>query len=103
MMAKFVLGFWLFSRMRNLYKIEVGAQFPHVIAFRRALSHYALIKWSLTWGERVKETCANRECWDSCSGCYGPFHGFLELAQPDFLWVADLPTRGLYACHLKGK
>jgi hypothetical protein len=24
--------------------MEVGAQFPHVIAFRRALSHYALTK-----------------------------------------------------------
>lgn len=55
-------GFLALTRMRNLYKIEVGAQFPHVIAFRRALRHYALINWSLTWGERVTETCANREC-----------------------------------------
>ncbi|XP_078174000.1 uncharacterized protein LOC144567709 [Carex rostrata] len=48
-------------------KMDVGAQYPHVIAFRRALSHYAIthdFEFDLGKSEptRVTATCASREC-----------------------------------------
>ena len=48
-------------------KMDVGAQYPHVIAFRRALSHYAIthdFEFDLGKSEptRVTATCASRDC-----------------------------------------
>jgi hypothetical protein len=41
--------FYLFDKDNP--KIEVGAKFPHVVAFRRALNHYDVINvLSITWG-----------------------------------------------------
>jgi hypothetical protein len=48
-------------------KMEIGAIFPHVVAFRRALNHYAIIndfEYNFAKSEpaRVTATCANLEC-----------------------------------------
>jgi MuDR family transposase len=47
--------------------MDIGTQYPHVVAFRRVLSHYAVINYfefvlGRSEPSRVMATCASREC-----------------------------------------
>jgi MuDR family transposase len=47
--------------------MDIGTQYPHVVAFRKALNHYAVINdFEFVLGKsepsRVMATCASREC-----------------------------------------
>jgi MuDR family transposase len=56
-----------YSYDQNDPKMDVGVQYSHVVAFRRALSHYTVINhFELNLGKtepsRVTATCASRDC-----------------------------------------
>jgi MuDR family transposase len=56
-----------YSYDKGQHSIEIGAQYPHVIAFRRALSHHAITKdfeFAIEKSDptRVTARCKKRDC-----------------------------------------
>jgi MuDR family transposase len=63
--VEYAREFYLYDK--NNPKMDIGTQYPHVVAFRRALNHYAVINdFEFVLGKsessRVTTTCVSREC-----------------------------------------